>query len=359
MLLEILACVLPLVPPAAGDESHARLAKAYVGAIHDLNEKHARNPGQESEDELAKKLPKPALEALDQLLGEKSGPELAAALRQCFEAALDLARMEDFQKIRERLAVEERDGAAKLDTALARPRFLLRGVGGLDAKYLEGFADVLDGVLGAYDEVFGFREFSKVPGKKLRVRLRLVEAITAPPHFGPEFPYHSEIDFPVIDAKELASPTADGKFLFYGLCHELGHVIAMWDTDAQKVDFHTWAHYCGVTIVEHLAAKNPAPKWMAKLRDVQWRALAKEREAAKKEKPALDSDKGVMATWIALHDRVGPKAIGDAINQLDAHGEGRRVNRVRYYTFALLEKALLATVAKDAAKRKAVQELFR
>ncbi len=357
MILASLLCALPLVWAPASESPQAKLAKVYVDAVHDLNEKHARDPGKESEDELAKKLPKPALAALQELLGEKSGPELAAALRQCLEASLDLARIDDFQKIRERLAAEDRGAAAKLDTALVRPRYLLRGVGGLDTKYLEGFAEVLDGVLGAYDEVFGFREFSKVPGKKLRVRLHLVEAITAPPHFGPEFPYHSEIDFPVIDAKELASPTSDGKFLFYGLCHELGHVIAMWDKDAQKVDFHTWAHYCGVTIVEHLAARNPAPKWMAKLRDAQWRSLAKEREAAAKNAPALDSDKGVMATWIALHDRVGPKALGDAINELDAKGEGPRVNRVRYYTFALLKKALLATV-KDKDKRKAVEELL-
>lgn len=357
MLIEILACVLPLLAPAAGDEAHARLAKTYVGAIHELDEKHARDPGKESEDELAKKLPKPALDALEQLLSEKSGPELAAALRQCLDASLDLARMDDFRRIRERLAVEERDGAAKLDTALARPRFLLRGVGGLDAKYLEGFADVLDGVLGAYDEVFGFREFSKVPGKRIRVRLRLVERIESPPHFAPEFPCHSEIDFPVVDAKELVSPTADGKFLFYGLCHELGHLVAMWDTNARKIDYHTWAHYCGVAVVEQLAQRKPAPKWLEKLRDVEWRSLAKEREAGKQNTPALDSEKGMMATWIALHERVGPKAIGTAINQLDARGEGPRVNRVRYYDLALLKKALLATL-KDKDKRKAVEELL-
>ena len=37
----------------------------------------------------------------------------------------------------------------------------------------------------AYDEVFGFAEYSKVPGKKLRVRVHLEERITRPPHFAP------------------------------------------------------------------------------------------------------------------------------------------------------------------------------
>ncbi|MBK7642965.1 MAG: hypothetical protein IPJ19_07925 [Planctomycetes bacterium] len=354
MLHTLLFCAIALAPADV-----AKLAKHYTDSVHQLNEKHARDPGKEGEQELARKLPADAQKALEQLLAEKSSPELERALEDCSEAALDLDRLEDFQKIRARRLKDTPGDAAKLDTALSRPRFVLRGVGGLDEDYLKSFAEVLEGVLGAYDEVFGFAEFSKVPGKKLRVRLRLVDKITAPPHFGPEFPYHSEIDFPVIDAHELASPTADGKFLFYGLCHELGHVIAMWDTPGKQEDFHTWAHYCGVTIVEHLAQQKSPPKWLKKLRDAQWRSLAKEREAAKEHKPGLDSDKAVMATWIALHDRVGPKVLAAAMNEMDAKEECSRVNRVRYYTFKAFKKALLREVGKDEVKRKAVEELFR
>ena len=354
MLLTSLVCAFVLATPAPD----LKAARAYVDAVHDLNEKHARDPGKESEEELAKKLPPAALKALEGVLKEKSSPELTQALKDCAEAALDLARVEDFAKIRARLANDAPADAAKLDTALARPRFLLRGVGGLDEEYLKGFADVLQGVLEAYDEVFGFAEFSKVPGKKLRVRVHLEPKITAPPHFGPEFPYHSEIDFPVIDAKKFSSPTAEGQFLFYGLCHELGHVVAMWDTPGKKEDYHTWAHYCGVTIVEYLAQKKPAPPWMKELRDANWRSLEKERTEAKKTKPGVDSDKAMMATWVALHDRVGPKEIAQALNEMDAKDEEQRINHVRFYKLAALKKALMVIVAKDKDKLRAVQELL-
>ncbi len=354
MFFQALLCAIAL----AGAAPDVKQARVYVDAVHDLNEKHARDPGKEGEEELAGKLPPAALKALESLLKEKSSPELTQALQECSEAALDLARVEDFQKIRARLAKDAPAGAAKLDTALARPRFLLHGVGGLDEAYLKDFAEVFEDILGAYDEVFGFAEFSKLPGKKLRVRLRLVDKITAPPHFGPEFPYHSEIDFPVIDAKKLSSPDTDGHMFFYGLCHELGHVIAMWDLPGKEVDHHTWAHYCGVTIVEHLAQKNPAPKWLKDLRDANWRSLEKERAEAKKTKPGIDSDKAMMATWVALHDRVGPKAIGEAINALDAEDKRTRINRVRFYKFEELKKALLGVVAKDKDKKKAVEELL-
>ena len=42
-----------------------------------------------------------------------------------------------------------------LGVALARERFLLRGLGGLDTEYLEHFADAFEAILVAYDEVFG------------------------------------------------------------------------------------------------------------------------------------------------------------------------------------------------------------
>jgi hypothetical protein len=355
MILQALLCAIALAGVAAPDSKSARV---YVDAVHDLNEKHARDPGKETEQELAKKLPPAAMKALESLLAEKPSAALTKSLHDCADAALDLDRIADFQKIRARLAKDAPADAAKLDSALSRPRFVLRGVGGLGEEYLEHFADVFQAVLEAYDEVFGFAEFSKVPGKKLRVRVHLEQQIEHPPHFGSEFPYHSEIDFPVIDATKLSSPTPDGKFLFFGLCHELGHVIAMWDLPGKKVDYHQWADYTGFVVVEHLATKKDAPAWMKDLKDARWRALSVERKEFKDSKPALDSDAGVMATLIALHDSVGPKTIGEAINALDAEDKRTRINRVRYYKFEELRKALLAVVAKDKDKQKAAGELL-
>jgi len=79
--------------------------------------------------------------------------------------------------------------------------------------FADEFATVLAGVLDGYDATFGFAELSKVPGKKIRVELHREER-PRPPHFAPQFPYHSTIDFPVASDEAFTSPTRDGKFLY-------------------------------------------------------------------------------------------------------------------------------------------------
>lgn len=258
----------------------------------------------------------------------------------------------DFERVRKRLEETAPEQARRLGIVVSRPRFILRGLGGLEPAYLERFADVLDAVLTAYDEVFGFAEWSKVPGKKLRVMVHLEEKITRPPHFAPEHPFHSEVDFPVVDATVFKSPTRDGQFLFYGLCHELGHVIAMWGDRKNEEDHHAWAHYTGVTIVEHLS-KDSGSEILKDLRDVRWRSLEGERKRLEGTPPSLSDRDGVLSLLIALHDKVGPKAIGTAINRLDREDRRLRVNRTRYYTFRALEEALLKTLEGPEEKRAA------
>jgi hypothetical protein len=352
-----LALVLLWLCPLAARESPKSLAETYAAAIDDVNAKHARSPGKTTEAELAKNLPVAARNAFTALLAVKSGDELLDALCMAADAAADLDFAKDFEDARARLESLAPDRAKIVGRLVSRPRFIVRGTGGLDAKYLEHFADVLDAILGAYDDVFGFAEWSKVPGKKLRVLVHLEPKIERPPHFAPEFPYHSQIDFPVDDASALKSPTSDGKFLFYGLCHELGHVIAMWGDTKNEEDHHAWAHYCGVTIVEHLANDAKSKKLLDDLNDVKWRSLEKERDGAKKTKPSLAENVGVMALVIALHDTVGPKTIGAAINALDAQDKRLRVNKVRYYTFTELRDALVKLAANDKQK-KAIRELL-
>jgi hypothetical protein len=130
--------------------------------------------------------------------------------------------------------------------------------------------------------------------------------------------------------------------LFYGLCHELGHVIAMWGDLKTMEDKHAWAHYTGVVLVEHLTEKAGDKPWMAAMRDARWRSLKLERAIpANQAAPSLTTDYGgVMALLIALHDGVGPKTIGAAMNRLDEQKKNRRVNHVRYYSFADFRKAL-------------------
>jgi hypothetical protein len=336
------------------------LKRAYTGAIQKLNEDHVRKPGKTLEPELAKRLPAQAVSALEKLLASADSEAVLEALVACGESALDLDRMGDFGRIRARLAASGGTAAEGLGTALSRPRFILRGLGGLDDAYLERFAGVLDAILDAYDRVFGFKEWSKVPGKKIRVRVHRVEKIVEPPHFAPQFPYHSEIDFPVVDAKELRSPTEDGKFLFYGLCHELGHLIAMWGDLREEEDHHAWAHYTGVVIVEELSKDETFQPYLSALRDVRWRSLEAERKELASEAPSKTTRAGVLALLVALHDAVGPKALGDAMSALDAANpiEKRpRLQHVRYYRLKDFGAALLAA-GKDPKGRKAAAEIL-
>jgi hypothetical protein len=340
--------------PRAAPQDPAQLAKAYVGAVEKLNEAHAKNPGDDDEAKLASKLPKDAVKALDTLLSIKD--KRIDALVACGEAALAIDRVADFDRICASLGPKD---SKPLGIVLSKPRYQIRGFDGMEKEGLEALSGVLDEVLAAYDELFGFAELSKVPGKKLRVRAHLVPKIEKPPHFAPQFPYHSEIDFPLIDPKAFSSPTKEGQFQFYGLCHELGHVIAMWGDRSNEEDKHTWAHYTGVTIVEHLAASRKDAPALRDAKDVRWRSLEIERKkiAEAGTKPGSGDARECLALFIALHDLVGPKTIGEAINTLDGEDKRLRINRVRYYGFDAFEKALLAT---DAGKKKAkeLQALF-
>lgn len=323
----------------------AKLAAEYARAVQELNESHASKPVAKSESELAKQLPKRATAALDDLLASPAHAKLAAALVSAAEAALDLDRMADFEAARTRLAAVAPDEAGKLGIALSRPRFLARGLDGMEKEGLEQLADVFDRVLDGYAELFGLVNFSKVPGKKLRLRAHLVPTITRPPHFAPQFPFHSEIDIPLVDARAFNSPTSDGKFLFYGLCHELGHVLAMWGDTRNEEDHHSWAHYTGLALVEHLSRAHADDSALKSSRDVRWRSLelARKESAEKKIVPGTQDAERVLALLIRLHDTLGPQTIGAALNALDEANKNQRVNRVRYYRLADFEKALLAT----------------
>jgi hypothetical protein len=360
MRLLLAAAVVALCagPSFAGSKAE-KLAETLADDVRSINEAHAKKPGDTGEPELAAKVSKKARKAVDDLVALDDAPEVREALVAAGEAALDLDLMELFEPVRTRLEALDPDRAHDLGVAVSRERFLARGIGGLSVEYMEHFADVLDAVLDQYDATFGFAEWSKVPGKKLRVRVHLEDRITRPPHFAPQFPFHSEVVFPVADASGFTSPTPDGKFLFYGLCHELGHVIAMWGDRRNEEDHHAWAHYTGVVIVEEMASAKKAPKWMKDLRDVRWRSLEKDREKIEKDgtEPSKDSRDGVMALLIALHDSVGPAAIGAAINHVDAKDERLRINHVRYYSFDELRDGLLA-IAKGTKAKKKIKRLL-
>jgi hypothetical protein len=332
-------------------------AQSYQAAISKINEAHVKQPGKIKEEELRRRLPTIAISALQKVLKTREDPELSGALVMCGEAALDLDLMDHFQQVSDRLAAVDATASAKLGSAVSKSRLIVRGIGSYEPGYLEQFAVVCEGILEAYDRVFGFAEYSKVPGKKLRFRVHVVPAITQPPHFAPQFPWHSEIDFPVVDNTRFTSPTPQGQFLFYGLCHEIGHVIAMWGDLKNMEDKHAWAHYTGTAIVEYLSERTETLDWMKDLRDARWRSLKLERELpANKAVPSTASYASMMALLIALHDSIGPQKIGMALNQMDESKQCRRVNQVRYYSMADFGKMLIR-VSPD--RKQEIAELFR
>jgi hypothetical protein len=346
-----------LLAAALAAAEPADLADVYTAAVLAINKSHAAKPGTAAEDDLAARLPEEAAAALDALLAAEDSAAAGEALARCANAALDLDLEGDFDRIRARLDAAHPAEEKRIGTALSRPRFLLLGKDGVSRAYLERLAPVIEGILESYDRVFGFAEFSKVPGKKVRIRVHRVEAITRPPHFAPQFPFHSEIDFPVLAEERLTSPTKAGQFQLYGLCHEFGHLVAMMDRGDAKEDHHMWAHYCGLAVLDDLLAREPAPAWREGLRDGRWRNLAKERERLREAKPSLADADGVLRSLIDLHDLVGPRAIGAAINALDRKDERLRVKGVRYYTIAEIRDALLAA-EKDEPRRKGIRALL-
>lgn len=354
-----MAVLVTCIALAALAQDPERLARDFATAVAAVNKAHAEKPTAKNETELGNQLPKPVGKLVADLVKCADSPATRDSLRIAANAALDLDRQTDFTALRDRLRALDPVLASELGVALSRPRFLAIGTGGVEPEGLQELADALDLVLDAYRDVFGLENFSKVPGKKLRFHAQLVPKITKPPHFAPEFPFHSAIVFPVVDAKSFASPTRDGQFLFYGLCHELGHVIAMWGDTKNEEDRHAWAHYTGIVIVDHIAKAGKGPPCLDAVRDFRWRSIEIERNRleAVGTKPGGTTTDAVLARFFALHDSVGPKALGEAIDALDRKDEHLLVNRVRYYSMARFQKALLATKAGKGEK-KAIDAAF-
>jgi len=358
LVAAVLATVLPAAPQPPDP---ARLARDYANAVAAVNKANLEKPGAKTEAELGNQLPRPIAKLVPELVKCADSPATREALAIAAYAALDLDRMPDFTALRDRLAALDPELPKDLRLIVSRPRFVATGID-MEPEGLAEICDLFDIVLDAYRDVFGWNleHFSKVPGKKLRLHVHYEAKVVKPPHFAPEFPYHSQIDFPVPDPKSFASPTKDGQFFFYAFCHELGHVIAMWGDPKNEEDRHAWAHYTGVVIVEHIANAKKGQPCLDMVRDFRWRSLDVERRRleAAATKPGGKTVDAVLARFLALHDAVGPKAIAEAINALDAKDQHVLVNRVRYYAMADFQKALLAKFGKDKPKKAAIDAAF-
>ena len=338
---------------ALSPKGAAALVEEFGKAVEKVNAKHAGKPGKATEADLRDRLPKKLLLGLDGLLAMEDSPEKWQALRGYGEAAAELALGDELERIEAALREGAPEAAAAFGHWIDRPRFLMHAAGVRD-EFAEEFAGVFEGVLSGYDRTFAITEFSKVPGKKIRLLLHMEEK-PGPPHFAPQYRWHSTIDFPISNDEAFTSPTADGKFLFYGLCHELGHVIAMWGDRGNEEDHHAWAHYTGIVVVEACSDE----KWAKKLRDVRWRSVDVEEKELADLAPSFADRKGVLKLLLALHELVGAPGIGAALNRMDEREMGHRINHVRYYSMADLEGALVSVARskKEAARIRATFSL--
>ena len=151
-----------------------------------------------------------------------------------------------------------------------------------------------------------------------------------------------------------ASPVAAQ---FATLCHELGHVVAMWGDRSNQEDHHAWAHYTGIVICQHVSERFAGEGFMKEIRDARWRTIDKAAEGYGATEPGPDSYESVLALFVKLHEEVGPKAIGDAINFLDEEDRRLRINGVRYYAFDDLARGFEKTL-KSKKQKKLVEELI-
>lgn len=125
----------------------------------------------------------------------------------------------------------------------------------------------------------------------------------------------------------------------------------------RDADHHSWAHYTGVAICEHVARTRADRPWMARIRDAEPRCLAVERERHAGVRPGSGDYPAAMALWLALHDLVGPRAIGAALNELDARDERLRVRGVRHYRFEELRDGRERTLRNPELARAAAELL--
>lgn len=110
-------CMLTLgtwLPVSVRESDPRKLADVYVDAVERVNAAQAAKPAPGDEALLAKKLPKAASAALEALLAHED-EKAAEQLLRCGEAALDLDRIADFERVRERLQRRAPESAAKLD----------------------------------------------------------------------------------------------------------------------------------------------------------------------------------------------------------------------------------------------------
>lgn len=364
-LLLTLACLFPggsstargedllVFPQRPVDSQLAELAKA----IESLHRQALRSKAEWTEEDLRQKIPSRYLKLDARYLALKDSEAKARALAELALLYAELAWVERIRPLSEALRKIDAKLADRLGHFEESKHFLAR-VAGADAKWAEAAVKLGEAAREGYLARFGFRDISKVPGKKIRIVIHLDPAIAQTRlYFHPTPLYHGEIRYEIPDEKFLT--VSGGRRVVYGICHELGHMLAMWGDYFKKIedDHHAWAHYTGCHVVEEVYERlgnSPWPTWTAFQRKAS--GLERLRKEVEGVKPGKGSREGVLAILDAVGEDLGTKIYGEAFAWLEKQKRFRRINNVPYLWLKDLEEALTRVAPREKAAR--VREIF-
>jgi len=246
------------------------------------------------------------------------------------------------------LAKKAPDAVGDLGKAIATTHVLVRYAGVPD-EYAKAVAALYEACDASLRKRFGFGcGVSPMEAKRLHVHLFAGEGRNLSLWTSP-----GSTKFPLIVntmptwERGLSPPGKGGPHIVYGLCHELGHVLAGWEDDR-----HQWAHYLGSMLLEDVAAALGEKTWPQPY-DYKAEGMARFLAQIKDAAPDRSTDAGVARILYDAGQAFGPAIWGKAVAWVKTNRQGKPFQATRLYTFDDLRDALLAS-ACDPAKVKAL-----
>ncbi|MBN1420415.1 MAG: hypothetical protein JXP34_16680 [Planctomycetes bacterium] len=283
-----------------------------------------------------------------------SGPTGADAMavaeaRARFDALEEKEDAAGMRKVVADLSRKDPDAAKDLASVIATDHVLVRYENVPD-EYAKAVAALYEACDAALRTRFGFAEgLSPMPGKRLHVHLLAGEGKELALWTSP-----GSARFPLVVntmptwERGFSPPGKGGPHIVYGLCHELGHVLAGWENDR-----HQWAHYLGSLLLDEVVAALGEKTWPQPY-DYKAEGTARFLAQIADAEPDRATDMGVARILDETGKTFGLAIWGKAVAWVKANRQGKPFHATRLYTFDDLRDALIA-LRCDAAK---VKDLF-